>query len=153
MCVLQSGFMGSGTTQCEIIYGTDASYSNLPFMDTGSNTSTDIAVALTATLQARTTYYYIATATSGNVCARLQGSFTTGTVYLCIHYLWAWNSLMKTICYIAYAAQIVHMRNVIQTHNPLFAHVGISYTWVGNTSPHPPINMSHYLGNQIKRPL
>ena len=132
MCVLQSGFMGSGTTECEIIYGTDASYSNLPFMDTGSNTSTAIAVALTATLQARTTYYCIATATSGNVCARLQGSFTTGTVYL---YMWAWYSLMKTICYIAYAAQIMHMRNVIQTHNSLFAHVGLSYTWVRNTSP------------------
>ena len=82
MCVLLSGFMGSGTTECQIIYGTDDSYSDLPFMDTGSNTGTIITVPLTATLQPRTTYYYIATATSENVCARQLGSFTTGTLYL-----------------------------------------------------------------------
>ena len=79
MCVLLSGFMGSGITECQIIYGTDDSYSNLPFMDTGSNTGIIITAALTATLQPRTTYYYIVTATSENVCARQQGSFTTGT--------------------------------------------------------------------------
>ena len=79
MCVLLSGFMGSGTTKCQIIYGTDDSYRDLPFMDTGSNTGTIITVPLTATLQPRTTYYYIATATSENVCARQLGSFTTGT--------------------------------------------------------------------------
>ena len=80
VCFLLSGFGFMGSAECEIIYGTDESYSDLPFMDTGSNTSTSITVALTATLQARTTYYYIATATSRNVCARLQGSFTTGMV-------------------------------------------------------------------------
>ena len=64
------------------MYGTDDSYSDLPFMDTGSNTGTTITVALTATLQPRTTYYYIATATSENVCARQRGSFITGTFYL-----------------------------------------------------------------------
>ena len=84
MCVLLSGFMGSGTTECQIMYGTDDSYSNLPFMDTGSNTGTIITAALTATLQPRTTYYYIVTATSENVCVRQRGSFTTGMLYLCI---------------------------------------------------------------------
>ena len=61
------------------MYGTDGNYSDLPFMDTRSNTGATITVALTATLQPGTTYYYIVTATSENVCARQRGSFTTGT--------------------------------------------------------------------------
>ena len=150
MCVLLAGFMGSGTTECQIIYGTDDSYSNLPFMDTGNNTSTTITVALSATLQPRTTYYYIVTATSENVCARQQGSFTTGTLYFCILHNQVGCDSYSSYCMIQYYV-------CIRFH----ALCACVYVWGGggnflspSLSPSPPlISQSLLLKPQIERSL
>ena len=74
----------TGTAECHIVYGTDASYSNLPFRDTGSSTNGDtVMVTLTSMLMEEfTTYYYIVTATYGPLSVSVRGLFQPGTVAL-----------------------------------------------------------------------
>ena len=79
---VQCRFLGgfTGTAVCQIEYSTQEDLSG-SVVDTGSSSSGDtVAETLTATLERSSTYYYLVTATSEGVCAKVEGFFKTGTV-------------------------------------------------------------------------
>ena len=75
-CFFLSAFLGSEAT-CRIDYGTDSSYTYLPYNDTsGANNSMSIPLQR---LNSSTTYYYrVSAIESGVPTITVQGSFMTG---------------------------------------------------------------------------
>ena len=77
-CTFLSGFTGSA--QCQVQYGTDPTYMNLPYsaVSTESGTAGDsVSVVLRERLNSSSLYYYTVSAVSGDVTLILQGTFTT----------------------------------------------------------------------------
>ena len=81
-CQLPLSF--AGVTQCNIRYGVDSTYEDLPYVDEssgGTGGGSNVTVLLTHQLQPLTTYYYVAFANSSSMCAKVLGSFSTGMCY------------------------------------------------------------------------
>ena len=77
-CTFLSGFTGSA--HCQVQYGTDPTYMNLPYstVSTESGTAGDsVGVELRERLDSSTVYYYTMSAVSGDVIVTVQGTFTT----------------------------------------------------------------------------
>jgi len=77
-CTFLSGFAGSA--HCTVKYGTDPTYSNLPYsaesIETGTAGDT-LSVVLREQLNSSTVYYYTVSADSGDVTVIMQATFTT----------------------------------------------------------------------------
>ena len=77
-CTFLSGFTGS--THCQVRYGTDPTYMNLPYSAVSTETGTagdTVSVVMKERMNSSTVYYYILSAVSGDVTIILQGTFTT----------------------------------------------------------------------------
>ena len=77
-CTFLSEFNGS--THCIVHYGTDPTYTNLPYSAESTETGTageSVTVVLREQLNCSTVYYFTMSAVSGNVTVRVLGNFTT----------------------------------------------------------------------------
>ena len=77
-CTFLSGFTGSA--HCTVQYGTDPTYTNLPYSDESTETGTagdTVSVVLRERLNSSTVYYCNMSAVSGDVIVRVQGTFMT----------------------------------------------------------------------------
>ena len=77
-CTFLSGFTGSA--HCEIQYGTDPTYMNLPYSSESTETGTvgdTVSVVLRDRLNSSTVYYYTVSAVSGDVTVTVRGTFIT----------------------------------------------------------------------------
>ena len=77
-CTFLSGFTGSA--RCGVQYGTDPTYTNLPYSAESSNTGMageSLSVATGERLNSSTTYYFAVSVIGGDVTVVVQGSFTT----------------------------------------------------------------------------
>ena len=93
-CTFLSGFTGS--TQCTVQYGTDPTYTNLPYSAESTETGTagdTVSVILRERLNSSTVYYYTVSAVSGGATVTVQGTFTT-LQYSKYHQLLAFSDLM-----------------------------------------------------------
>ena len=89
-CTFLSGFTGSA--HCQVRYGTEPTYMNLPYSAESSESGTaedTVSVLLRQRLNSSTVYYYTVSAVSGDVTVTVQGTFTTPqygmcNVHLCI---------------------------------------------------------------------
>ena len=74
-CTFLCEFIG-----CEVQYGTDPTYMNLPFSDESNKSSiagNSVTVVLREQLNSSTMYYFTVSAVSGDVTVRVLGNFTT----------------------------------------------------------------------------
>ena len=77
ICIFLSGFTGSA--HCTVQYGTDPTYTNLPYSAESTETGTagdNVSVVLREPLNTSTVYYYTVSAVSGDVTVTVQGNFT-----------------------------------------------------------------------------
>ena len=77
-CTFLSGF--AGTAHCTVQYGTDPTYTNLPYSAESTETGTvgnSLSVVLRERLNSSTVYYYTVSAVSGDVTVTVRGTFTT----------------------------------------------------------------------------
>ena len=77
-CTFLSGFTGSA--HCQVRYGTEPTYMNLPYSAESTETGTagvTVSVVLREQLNSSATYYYTVSAVSGDVTVTVQGNFTT----------------------------------------------------------------------------
>ena len=77
-CIFLSGFNSS--THCIVQYGTDPTYTNLPYSAESTETGTarnSVSVILRERLNSSTVYYYTVSAVSGDVSVIVQGTFIT----------------------------------------------------------------------------
>ena len=75
-------------TGCEVQYGTDPTYMNLPFSAESNETSTagnTVIVVLKEQLNSSTVYYFTVSAVVGDVTMRVLGNFTTPQYSMYIH--------------------------------------------------------------------
>ena len=78
ICTFLCEFIGSAL--CQVQYGTDPTYMNLPYLavSTISGTAGDsVSVVLRESLNSLTMYYYTVSAVSGDVTVVVRGRFTT----------------------------------------------------------------------------
>ena len=78
LCTFLCGFNGSA--YCTVQYGTDLTYTNLPYSTESTETGTagdSVIVVLREQLNSSTVYYYTVSAISGDVTVIMQGTFTT----------------------------------------------------------------------------
>ena len=76
-CILLSEFNGSA--HCEVQFGTDPTYMNLPYSAVSSETGTAgdcVSVVLREQLNCSTVYYYTVSAISEDVTVTVLGTFT-----------------------------------------------------------------------------
>ena len=88
ICIFLCGFNGS--SRCQVQYGTDPSYSNLPYSAKSTETGTAgdiLTVILRERLNSSTVYYYTVSAVSGDVTVTVRRNFATPQYgkYVCIH--------------------------------------------------------------------
>ena len=88
-CTFLSGFTGSD--HCTVQYGTDPTYTNLPYSVESNDTGTagdSISVVLRERLNSLTDYYYTVSAVSGDLTMTVRGNFTTPQFckYVNLHY-------------------------------------------------------------------
>ena len=88
ICVFLSGFNGSA--RCTVQYGTDPSYSNLPYSAESTETGTAgdiLTVVLREQLNSSAVYYYTVSAVSGDVTVTVRRTFTTPQYgkYICMY--------------------------------------------------------------------
>ena len=90
-CIFLSGFNGSA--RCRVQYGTDPTYSNLPYsaVSTEMGTAGDfITVILRERLNSSSVYYYTVSAVSGDVTVTVRRTFATPQyskyVCTCLYY-------------------------------------------------------------------
>ena len=84
ICTFLSGFTGSA--HCQVQYGTDPTYTNLPYSaeSTESGRAGDtVIVVLRQRLKSLSLYYYTVSAVSGDVTVTVQGTFTTPQYSMC----------------------------------------------------------------------
>ena len=77
-CTFLSGFTGSA--HYTVKYGTDPTYTNLPYSAESTETGTagdSVSVVLRERLNSSTVYYYTVSAVSGDVTVIVQGTLTT----------------------------------------------------------------------------
>ena len=77
-CIFLSGFNSS--THCIVQYGTDPTYTNLPYSAESNETGTtgdSVNVVLREQLNSSTLYYYNMSADDGDVTVTVLGTFTT----------------------------------------------------------------------------
>ena len=77
-CIFLSGFNSS--THCIVQYGTDPTYTNLPYFAESNETGTtgdSVSVVLREQLNSSTLYYYNVSADDGDVTVTALGTFTT----------------------------------------------------------------------------
>ena len=77
-CTFLSGFTGSA--HCTILYGTDPTYTNLPYSAESAETGTagdTVSVVLRERLNSSTVYYYTVTAATEDFSVVVLGTFTT----------------------------------------------------------------------------
>ena len=70
----------TGYAHCEVQYGTDPTYMNLPYFAESTETGTagdSVSVVLGEQLNLSTVYYYTVSAVSGDVTVRVLGTFNT----------------------------------------------------------------------------
>ena len=89
ICIFLSGF--SGSAHCQVQYGTDPTYMNLPYSAESTETGTAgdiLTVVLRERLNSSTVYYYTVSAVSGDVTVTVRRTFTTPQYgkYVCIHF-------------------------------------------------------------------
>ena len=89
-CTFVCEFIG-----CEVQYGTDPTYMNLPFSAESNKSSTagnSVIVVLREQLNSSTVYYFTVSTVSGDVTVRVLGNFTTpqnSMLYsMCANILW-----------------------------------------------------------------
>ena len=78
MCTFLCEFNGSA--HCHVQYGTDPTYTNLPYSAASTESGTvgdSVGVVLREQLNSSTTYYYNMSAVSGYITVMVQGAFTT----------------------------------------------------------------------------
>ena len=85
-CTFLSGFTGSA--HCQVKYGTDPTFMNLPYSAVSNETGTAgdfVTVVLKEQLNSSTEYYYNVSAVSGGVTVIVQANFTTPqySKYIC----------------------------------------------------------------------
>ena len=80
-CIFEPGYT------CTIEYGTDPSYTNLPYVDNSTTVGQVATINLSLELRRDTTYYYIVSAKSGSRCVGVRGTFRTG----------GWTYIMREI--------------------------------------------------------
>ena len=77
-CVFLPEF--SGSARCQVQYGTDPTYVNLPYSAESNKNGTAgdvVCVVLRERLNSSTEYYYTVSSVSGDVTIIVQGNFTT----------------------------------------------------------------------------
>ena len=77
-CIFLPGFNSS--THCIVQYGTDPTYTNLPYSAESNETGTtgdSVRVVLREQLNSSTLYYYNVSADDGDVTVTVLGTFTT----------------------------------------------------------------------------
>ena len=77
-CTFLSGFTGSA--HCRVHYGTDPTYTNLPYSAESTERGTagdSVHVVLREQLNSVSIYYYTISAVSGGVTVMVHGTFTT----------------------------------------------------------------------------
>ena len=81
-CSLLSGFPAEASASCRIAFGTDLSFTSLPYSASSTGeaaTNGSVTVSISERLNSSTTYYYRVTAIEGdNPVVTVLGSFTTG---------------------------------------------------------------------------
>ena len=78
MCTFLCEFNGSA--HCQVQYGTDQTYMNLPYSAKSTEPGTvghSVGIVLREQLNSSTTYYYNVSAISGYITVMVQGAFTT----------------------------------------------------------------------------
>ena len=78
ICIFLSEFTGSAGSTVQ--YGTDPTYTNLPYSAESTETGTagdTVSVVLREQLNSSTVYYYTVSAVSGDVTVTVRGTFTT----------------------------------------------------------------------------
>ena len=81
-CTFLPGFIGSA--RCQVHYGIDPTYMNLPYSAESSETGTageSVIVVLREELNSSTVYYYIVSAVSADITVRVQAEPFTTPVY------------------------------------------------------------------------
>ena len=96
ICAFLSGFTGSA--HCTVHYGTDPTYTNLPYSAESTETGTagdSVSVVLRERLNSSTVYYYTVSAVSGDVTVTVQGTFNTPReskyIIMCYEFLQAFS--------------------------------------------------------------
>ena len=89
ICIFLSAFNGSA--HCQVQYGTDPTYMNLPYSAESTETGTAgdfVSVVLRERLNSSTVYYFTVSAVSGDVTVTVRRTFTTPQYgkYICIHF-------------------------------------------------------------------
>ena len=87
MCTFLCEFNGSA--HCQVQYGSDPTYMNLPYSAVSSEAGTagkTRSVALRERLNSSTVYYYNVSSTIGDVTVTVQGTFTTRQYSKCIYF-------------------------------------------------------------------
>ena len=85
ICIFLSGFNGSA--RCSVQYGTDPTYSNLPYSAESTETGTAgdfVSVVLMEQLNSSTVYYYTVSAVSGDITVTVRRTFTTPQYGKCV---------------------------------------------------------------------
>ena len=83
-CTFLSGFTGYG--HCQVRYGTDPTYLNLPYSAESSESGTagdTVSVVLRQRLNSSTVFYYTVSAVNGDVTVIVQGTFTKPQYSMC----------------------------------------------------------------------
>ena len=78
ICIFLSAFNGSA--HCQVQYGTDPTYMNLPYSAESTETGTAgdfVSVMLREQLNSSTVYYFTVSAVSGDVTVIVRRTFTT----------------------------------------------------------------------------
>ena len=78
ICIFLSAF--SGSALCQVQYGTDPTYMNLPYSAESTETGTAgdfVSVVLRERLNSSTVYYFTVSAVSGDVTVTVRRTFTT----------------------------------------------------------------------------
>ena len=101
ICIFLSAFNGSA--HCQVQYGTDPTYMNLPYSAESTETGTAgdfVSVVLRERLNSSTVYYFTVSAVSGDVTVTVQRTFTTPQYgkYICIHYSKSSHCYPFSIC-------------------------------------------------------
>ena len=81
-CSLLSGFPAEASASCRVAFGTDPSFTSLPYSASSTGEAAangSVTVSITERLNSSTTYYYRVTANEGdNPVVTVLGSFSTG---------------------------------------------------------------------------
>ena len=91
VCTFLCGFTGS--TPCQVQYGTDPTYTNLQYSVDSTETGTagdSVSVVLGEQLNSSTEYYYTVSAVVGDITVTVQRNFTTPQ-YSVSKYMYAFN--------------------------------------------------------------